>query len=362
MTLLGLNIKNRLLAGSLDSSALQTELGDDNYLAAFKNIIASKQSMEQLISDETAFTAIAGSALASGVIAASDKTTKFLCRNSQALYIAFTNSSMYQAYVSNTNNKIRMRKQVNAGRSKLKRLIYTADNTFTQPTNGMLAYILAGVGGGGGGGSASADSGGGGGGGGQSKFIVKTSGLTSENIDIVIGNSGAPVLNSPGTAGTITTFTTSITSTLLLSSAGGGGGSGLSTGNGPFSGGSGGGSTSGGSVYDGNLIDAFWPVFADSSVKGGDGGEGRPGNTGENGEDGIFGSGGLGHVAYSIEASPGTGFGSGGGGGGSNGTFGGRLDAQNNSGCGASGGSVTNFSAGTGYGGTGFAVIYYIEK
>lgn len=337
-SILGKIIRDNLLSGSLTAGTLQTALGDADNLAAFKLLVNSVRSIKTLISDSTAITAIAGSALAIGVVAQSDYATTQICRNSNALKTILTTATSLTAYTGNSSNNARLKNQVNKGASKLKRQIFTSSGTFTAPSAGMAARLILLIGAGGCGSVSQSTNtiGGGGGGGGETKVLYEPS-PANTSVSITIGAAGETQEANGGNT----------IAGALLTALGGSGAN-------DTVGGVGGGTTTNSgrtNLNDTDILNAVWPSLVSFAQKGGDGGDGTTG-TGESGEQGLTGAGGGQHLA-------GTGYGSGGGGGGT-----GNVQGENgivNSGCGSGGDDKTNDTEAL-TSGSGLGIFYYIEN
>lgn len=260
----GLNIRQRLLAGTLNSSQLQTELGDANKKACFNAMISNFGNAQKLFENPTSFLAIFNSALAWGIVKTSSNAIDAIISSLTATKIAVENSVIIDDMLNNENfdNSFRKRKfdtlkfHINRSYSKLKRTIITNSGNFTPANNILkLAFILIGAGGGGG----EANSGNGyGGGGGEIVVNFFTNLTASTNYAVSIGIGGAS--NSNGTSTTFTNNTTVVTAN------GGKTGGGITFGEG-------GGSTTGlgiKSLSDYDLLNACWQIEA-FSQKGGQG-------------------------------------------------------------------------------------------
>jgi len=323
-------ILSNLLENTITSANLTTLLSTAGYLSGLKFILNSRDTARLLVNNSTAFGLLANSTGAVASFAESEIATKELSKNSNALYSLITISNLFNAYKNDTNNWALLNSFVNKYYSKLKKQTFTADGTFTQPSEGLKAMSIVAVGMGG---ESNLQ---GGGSGAESGVNVITSSLPTDNLTIVVGNARLNIsTEAEGSSISSPSLGT------LLSVLGGKHLGAIAS--------PGGGSNTGGNFSNGNLTSSPWQ-FEDCTKKGGDGGFGN----GATGGNGIFGTGGSAETATEY-ARPGNGFCSGGGG-----TFSGGLSAIDNVGS-----QATNYGCGNGassvrLGGPGLVIIHYI--
>lgn len=306
-------LRDRLLNADIDAASLQTLLNTspDDY-SAFCQLSQTLYAFEPLANIANGFSAVAGSAIARGLVIASpdalralansDYATEQLCKSADAVLILAEilkdiTGERFSHWFEYDYNYQRIKQWVNAYGSKLKRQVFNSSGTWTAPAS-VLAWSASGVGSGGGGQNNAG--GGGGGGGGEIKTLNKNTSIPSSNLSITIPNGGTS--GFPGVNGSATTIGAE------LSAAGGSGGG--------APGGGGGGTTTGNGwrdITELDLINAPWQCRT-VSQKGGNGGD--PGGMGANGKDGFPNTGGLGSFDNPATASTsGSGYGGGGGGG-----------------------------------------------
>ena len=345
----GLNIRQRLLAGTLNSTQLQTELGDANKKACFNAMISNFGNAQKLFENPTSFLAIFNSALAWGIVKTSSNAIDAITSSLTATKTSVENSAIINDMLNNENfdNSFRKRKfdtlkfHINRSYSKLKRTIILTSGNFT-PANNILKLAFVLIAGGGGGNGGAGDGAWGGGGAGQMVVNHFTNLTASTNYAVVIGSGGGS-----GSAGINSTFTDNTTTITAIA---GSAGSSLTAGSG------GGTTTKQGylELSDFDILNACWQ-FEAFTQKGGNG-------SGNNFSREYFSKlGGTEYINYDGQA--GNGFISGG-----NFSFSSpdsTLDGQNataNTGNGG-GGSRADAPASSvgGNGGAGIAILYYIE-
>ena len=302
-TYTGLDLVQRLLAGQVSGSQLETALTTNAalYLGPWREILKATE-LRALLNSPTALAAIFGSATAfaglldtaGALLAASDGATELIAKSSSAMITVVSNTDYLDLWVQTPANKTRLNAWVNATGSKIRRQDFTSSGDYTPHADALLvSYSI--VAGGQDGWQGGVHGGGGGGGGGEIRTV---------NLDDDVPGVTAVALGEKGngiTAAGNTTFG-------AISATGApGGGSNSATGR------AGGGSNVG-TVYDTALSTAIWqPTTAQK--QGGTGGAGRAVGSGVG-----AGSAGLGDFGGdggpSGEGGDGGGFGSGGGGGG----------------------------------------------
>lgn len=328
--LIGSGLQVQLMSGDMDATELQTALGDSNKLGSFAMLMGDPAASQALLENPVSLTAIAGSALAMGIVAQNDRLTQYLVKIPQAIQKIMTTATAYNAYKNVAANKARLKNLVNRPGSKLKRQVFTADGTFTIPSVGLLDLSVLALGPGGG------NVGSGGSGGGEC-VIWRPGTVPTSNFGVTIGLCGNPSSNTVVSA-------LSITADFGLPDSGAGTGA---------TGGSGGGAdTLGGlaSLSDSDILNAPFQITA-CTIKGGNGG-----NAGAAGSPGLTGAGGGAAGAPGAHGAAGAGFCSGGGGDGA-GAAGTIYTGAANTGNGGGGSS-----GGTGGGGSGLVIVYYIEN
>lgn len=260
-------------------------------------------------------------------------TTIHLAEQSSAPPTAANEGAIYTKDVSGTT-KLFYRENSNGNETQIGSgniEIFTADGTWTAPTN--INYVLVTMCGGGGGGGGSNGALGGGGGGGGGSIVEQVIKVTpSSTYTVTVGNGGsggAAGGDNAGSAGTASTF---VTDDHTISASGGSGGAGGSTGTGG-AGGTGNTDLSGGTPTAGASTSY---VFA--------------GGAGAN-QDSDNGGGGGGAMIYGVGAN-----------GGANGAANNGSNAPANSCGGGGGGSGSGSGGGGGNGADGIIIIKYNEN
>lgn len=356
-------LKIDLLSSVYTGTTLESALASAVFTANFVELITDNGSAATLCSSSAAMTAICNSATARSLCllssnflyqaARSDNATACICQTNGNFIASIISSATYLRYwQNNANNKQRLKDQINAAGSKLKRQVFTSSGTWTKPTT-LLAFSYF-LGAGGGGGSTGVAAGGsGGGGGGQTMVGTVAVGSVTTNQTITIGAGGAA-----GSAGSNSSIGSLVTAT---------GGSANTT---STSGAGGGGSTSGGgylNFFDNDPQNAIAQPITAAQI-GGVGGNGATTATnGVDATDGYIlysrGGGGMGGTGVNGFGGLAGNYGAGGGGGGRGTTGTTSASAATNNSSGGGGGGGNNSGAGTnGFtGGSGLCVIYWAE-
>ncbi len=344
----GLNFRQRLLAGSLDATDLETELADDNKKASFNAMINNYGNAQKLFENETSFLNIFGSATAWAIVKTSSGAIDAIVESLVATKIAVENSDIIQEILQSANfyNSLRkssfqtLKLHINNSYSKLKRQVFYSTGSFIPAVNIALVCSLLIAGGGGGGSYAGFLTVHGGGGGGEMKVDFVSS-LVAGTYAVTVGAGGGDRANG--------------SNSVFQSITANGGESGYYLdGTPPNPAGTGGGTTTNGglnSLFDVDIENAVWHLEA-LSIKGGKGAE-----TGVNDAEFFKKLGGIPFTTQLGEA--GTGL-LGGGNLQPTATTDDGLNGIANSGNG--GGAAGNNSGGTGgTGGSGLVILYYIE-
>ena len=371
-----LTLKSQLLAGDLDSTALQTALGTATTLSAFRELTTDSASVAALLANSDSISAMLGSALArtalsesavtADEIAESSYATSQACQNGTFLALIF-NNGMADAWWETVERRGRLEAQVNASGSKLKTEWFYSSGTWTSPTT-LLAISRSMIGGGASGcgaGSGSNNDGASGGGGAEAVTGPLNVSDVTGNLTITCGAGGTGA-NNAGADGADSTIVDGTNGTLATAT---GGDKTLGyppvSGDSGYVGGLGGGTTSGGgrdAMTEPNFPRAIWQ-FKTATQKGGDGGNGRSVDAGYLGSAEyclIPGTEGLpGFIDSTISMTP-----TGGKWGAGGGAIADNSGGSKNGGAGAYGGGGGAGSDGGngGNGGTGPVAIHWIEE
>ena len=350
-------MRTDLLSGTYTAGTFETALGTSSNAAAFTELANSYGSAEMLANSTTAFPVIAGSSTAR-TIATNAPAFLRACANSGyateqlvttadgatmfGIVLRDTSGSRFGHWRNFTNNYNLIKSFVNKSGSKLKSQTFTSTGTWTAPAT-LRAMSIFGVGGGASG--VASTVGGRGGGGGEIECLnIPLASLPSTNQTVTIGAGGTSGSSGNGANTTVGALFTASGATW------GGAGSGGGT------------TTNGGYI---NFTDWEYPLTTafqcfTASQQGGNGGAGNTtisATLGNPGEDGLPGSGG--NPCYdSSGATAGRAYGGGGGGSAnSSSTNGSAADANTGGGGGGTDGGGTY----GGNGGSGIAVIYWLE-
>ena len=357
-SILALNMRTALLSGSYTAVTFETALATATNAAAFTELVNIYTSSEMLVNSTTAFPVIIGSSTAR-TISSNGQAFLRACANSgyateqlvttangAALFgivLRDNSGSRFRHWRDYTANYNRIKGFVNKSGSKLKSQVFTSTAVWS-PTFPLQAMSIFGVGGGS---SGYRDTlGGVGGGGGEIECInIDQGSLPSVNQTVTIGSGG--VFASPqGVATTVGSLFTASGGILNFAPVGGVGG---------------GSTTNGGYI---NFTDWENPLTAafqcfSASQQGGNGGAAVNAILGLPGKDGLPGSGG--NPSYGTtsgeQAAGGRAYGGGGGSAGGTSTTSGAADANTGGGGGGSDGAA----AVAANGGSGIAVIYWLE-
>ena len=363
-SLTAIGLRTALLSGTYTAGTFETALATASTAAAFTELVNTYGSAEILVNSTVALPVITGASTAR-TIAGNGPAFLRACANSSyateqlvtttngaalfGIVLLDSTGGKFSHWRDISGNYTRIKSWVNASGSKLKSQSFTSSGTWTKPTT-LYAMSIFAVGGGGSGSAYSNGSGSGGGGGEIECVNVAFGSLPGANQTVTIGAGGASVSSpSNGNPGTNTTV-----GSLITASFGSGG---LSA-----SGGTGGGTTANGGYV--NFTEWEQPLFAafqcvNAAQKGGNGGRGRGSASavGTKGSDGLPGSGG--NPAYDTPDTTSEGgklYGGGGGG------FCDNIAANGGSAAANTGGGGGGFGlAAGGAGGSGIAVIYWLE-
>lgn len=362
-SLTAIGLRTALLSGTYTAGTFETALATASTAAAFVELVNTYGSSEILVNSTVAFPVIAGSSTARTI---SSNAPSFLraCANSsyatEQLVTTTDGAALFGIVLRDATggkfshwrdisvNYSRIKAWVNATGSKLKRQIFTSTGPWTKPTT-LYAMSIFAVGGGSLGGYIGAGGAAGGSGGEIECVNIAFASLPAANQTVTIG--------SGGTTGTPNGGNTTVGSLITASGATSPGYSSTPT--------AGGGTTASGGYAA--FTDWEAPLFAawqcvNASQQGGSGGAGNGSGitVGLPGADGLPGTGGNpGYGTPTTAPKSGSAYG---GGGGSAADVGATtpVAAAANSGAGGGGYDFTSPSAGSA-GGSGIAVIYWLE-
>jgi hypothetical protein len=347
-------MRTDLLSGTYTAGTFQTALATAANSAAFTELANSYGSAEMLVNSTTAFPVIAGSSTAR-TIATNAPAFLRACANSGyateqlvttadgaelfGIVLRDATGSRFSHWRNFTNNYNLIKSFVNKSGSKLKSQTFTSTGTWTAPAS-IKAMSIFGVGGGASG--VANTTGGDGGGGGEIECLnVPFASLPSANQTVTIGAGGTSGSSGNGANTTVGALFTASGATWGGANPGGG-----TTANGGY-------------INFTDWEEPFTAAFQcfTASQQGGSSPVGTSGTLGGSGGDGLPGSGG--NPSYdSVSATGGRAYGGAGGSAGqTSNTSGGNASANTGGGGGATDGAGTY----GGNGGSGIAVIYWLE-
>lgn len=340
------SLAQAILAGNITGPELDTYLNTSEGYKAW-GVLLKSRNLPIIFRNPDALALLFASGVAltglleinGAALAASDSATEAIAASSGALLTIVSDASLLNLWANNTGNKARMEAQVNAPGSKLVRVDYTSNGsyTYTVPAEGLVAlgYFLTGGGGKGGDAYASRWAGTGGSGA-EAVYGFITSGLPAGGTDI------NTTIGFQNQSSTITGIVTAAAGVQGSSSYGDSPGSNLNLG---------GGSDTGATPFDTDPLNALWQ--SNTGTRQGGRGGGRSGTNsqpsgGSPGSDGFPGLDGTGGGANGFlngnnagPASGGSGLCSGGGGGAVNQGYGANATTITTGfGCGGGGAGV----------------------
>lgn len=368
-SLTAIGLRTALLSGTYTAGTFETALATASTAAAFTELVNTYGSAEILVNSTVALPVITGASTAR-TIAGNGPAFLRACANSSYAteqLVTTTNGAALFGIVLRDNtggkfshwrdisgNYTRIKAWVNASGSKLKSQSFTSSGTWTKPTT-LYAMSIFAVGGGSYGGYSTA--GGAGGSGGEIECVnVPFASLPGANQTVTIGTGGTN--GRSGTPLTPNGGNTTVGSLITASGATAPGNSSTPT--------AGGGTTTNGGYasfteWESPLIAAWQCINASQQGGAGGAGSGSGVSVGSPGASGLPGSGGNpGYGTPTTRPQAGKSYGGGGGGEADTGFVSVPADATANSGGGGAG-ADTSIASNSGHGGSGIAVIYWLE-